>query len=131
MIILKPFDLVVTIKIGLNERASRVSQSGDIGKPLSSNSMQDLSETLHRGKADVSRSIQRLLSSGLIADREPTESDPATHNRKYYSVQRQGLSDFVLHGVRYAFAPTKTGYGRGAPTGRNCPFVTSALNPPH
>lgn len=130
MIIIKPFDLVVAIKIGINERALRASPSRTVGEPLPANSMSDLSATLNRGKADVSRSIQRLLSSGLIAEREPTSNDPAAHNRKYYSVQRQGLSDFILHGVRFAFVPNKIGYGRGIPTGWNCPFVTSAINPP-
>ncbi|HMU65838.1 MAG TPA: helix-turn-helix domain-containing protein, partial [Cellvibrionaceae bacterium] len=94
------------------------------------NSMSDLAEALGRGKADVSRSIARLLSAGLLGERDPGEGDLLAQNRKYYSVQRQGLSDLLIYGVRYVFAPRILGFGRGVATGWNCPWVRSAINPP-
>ncbi|HMW47650.1 MAG TPA: hypothetical protein PKC70_05070, partial [Cellvibrionaceae bacterium] len=119
MEILKPFDLVVALKVGLNERALRSVQTGVIEAPPLTNSMSDLAEALGRGKADVSRSIARLLSAGLLGERDPGEGDLLAQNRKYYSVQRQGLSDLLIYGVRYVFAPRILGFGRGVATGWN------------
>lgn len=129
MNILKPFDLVVALKIGLNERALRLTQLGEYEGLPATNAMSQLAETLGRGKGDVSRSIGRLLGVGLIGERDPGEGDLLAQNRKYYSVQRQGLSDLLVYGVRYIFAPSILGYGRGVATGWNCPLVHSAINP--
>jgi hypothetical protein len=130
MNILKPFDLVVVLKIGLNERALRLSQAGEYeGQPLT-NTMSYLAEALGRGKGDMSRSIKRLLAAGLMGERDPGEGDLWAQNRKYYSVQRQGLSDLLIYGVRYVFAPRILGFGRGVATGWNCPSLHSAINPP-
>ncbi|MEY4589956.1 MAG: hypothetical protein RL497_2032 [Pseudomonadota bacterium] len=130
MNILKPFDLVVALKIGLNERALRLIQTREHeGPPPATNAMSHLAEALGRGKGDVSRSIQRLLGAGLIGERDPGEGDHLAQNRKYYSLQRQGLSDLLIYGVRHVFAPSILGFGRGVPTGWNCPQVRSPMNP--
>jgi len=129
MNILKPFDLVVALKIGLNERALRLAQTGEYDGLPTTNAMSHLAESLGRGKGDVSRSIGRLLGAGLIGERDPSEGDHLAQNRKYYSVQRQGLSDLLLYGVRYVFAPSILGFGRGVATGWNCPLVRAAINP--
>ena len=128
MNILKPLDVVVALKIGLNEHSLRVKEAR--GREATSNSVGDLSEGLFKAKGDVSRAINRLLQSGLIGERQPREKDILAANRKYYSVQRNALSDFLVYGVRYAFVPEKSGYGRGVPTGWNCPLIDSPMNPP-
>jgi len=125
---LKPLDIIVALKLGLNERALRLIRSGEF-KEAPSSSIRDLAENLSRSAADISRSLQRLLHSGLIGERTLTDDDRWSHNRKHYSLQRQGLSDLILYGVRYFFPPTKTGFGRGIPTGWNCPLVHSEMVP--
>lgn len=125
---LRPLDIVVALKLGLNERALRLVRTGEITVAPGS-SVRDLAESLSRSAAELSRALQRLLHAGLISERSPTTDDHWSHNRKHYSVQRQGLSDLILYGVRYVFPPIKTGFGRGIPTGWNCPLVRSAMVP--
>ena len=131
MQVLKPLDLVVALKIGLNERKARESfeQTG-LRVPLGDNSVGNLAASLGKGKGDISRAINRLTSLQLIAERRPKEGDVISVNRKYYSLQRQAMSDFLCFGVRHVFAPAKTGVGRGVPTGWNCPLIKSPMNPP-
>lgn len=128
MEVLKPLDVVVALKLGLNERSLRLVRSGELIRAPSS-TVRDLAGSLSRSPADLSRSLQRLLNAGLIAERTLTDSDQWSHNKKHYSLQRQGLSDLILYGVRYVFPAAKTGFGRGIPTGWNCPLVRSSMVP--
>jgi len=132
MYILKPLDVVVGLKIGLNEQASRkMSRELELsGQPLSTNSVGDLAEVLHKAKGDISRSINRLVALGLVGERKPKEGDVISGNRKYYSLQRKAMGDFLCHGVRHVFAPEKSGLGRGVPTGWSCQLLNSPMNPP-
>ncbi len=125
---LKPLDVVVALKIGLNEQASR--QPIDEPGPHSTNSVGDLAEALSKGKGDISRAINRLLALGLIGERQAKDGDVISGNRKYYSLQRRSMSDFLCHGIRHVFAPEKSGIGRGVATGWNCPLLESPMNPP-
>lgn len=128
---LKPLDVVVGLKIGLNEQAIRVvSDEGGELKPYSTNSVADLSDSLMKAKGDISRSLNRLQPLGLIGERQPKDGDIFSSNRKYYSLQRKAMADFLCHGIRHVFAPEKQGVGRGLPVGWNCPLVDSPMNPP-
>lgn len=96
MNILKPFDLAVALKIGLNERALRLAQTGEYDGLPTTNAMSHLAESLGRGKRDVSRAIGPMLGTGPHGRARPERGDHLAQNRKYYSLQRQGLSDLLL-----------------------------------
>ena len=128
MLALKPFDIAVALKIGLNEQAARAPGPDD-GRPPT-NSVGDLAASLLKAKGDVSRAISRLVHVGLIGERRACGHDILAANRKYYSVHRNALSELLRFGVRYIFAPERAGLGRGVPTGWNCPLIESEMNPP-
>lgn len=129
MHVLKPLDVVVGLKIGLNELASRQRDNGVIGS-LPTNSVGDLASGLYKAKGDISRSINRLIALGLAGERKPKEGDVISVNRKYYSLQRKAMSDFLSYAIRHVFAPERLGVGRGVPTGWSCPLLNSPMNPP-
>ena len=128
MYILKPFDIVVALKIGLNEKALR-QNLGSEGRSTS-NSVSDLANSLYKAKGDVSRAINRLIQLGLVSERQPRDNDVLAVNRKYYSIQRHSLVEFLCFGIRHVFAPENSGYGRGVPSGWSCPLIKSPMNPP-
>jgi len=132
MYVLKPLDVVVGLKIGLNEQSFRQFKGEEeLGfQSQSTNSVGDLAEALHKAKGDISRSINRLVTLGLVGERKPKEGDVISGNRKYYSLQRKAMSDLLCHGIRHVFAPERTGVGRGVPTGWSCKLLTSPMNPP-
>ncbi|MBL4828080.1 MAG: hypothetical protein JKY66_10290 [Spongiibacteraceae bacterium] len=130
MQILKPLDVVVGLLIGINEKHLREAAKDGELKSLRTNSVGDLATSLYKGKGDISRSITRLLSLSLIGERRPKEGDALAVNRKFYSLQRTAMSDFLLYGIRHVFAPERLGVGRGEPTGWSCPHITSEMNPP-
>ena len=130
MLALKPFDITVALKIGLNEKAARLPIPEGEEEKSPANSVGDLADCLFKAKGDVSRAIRRLVRLGLVAERPPGAHDITAANRKYYSVQRNALADLLCFAIRYIFAPERTGYGRGVPTGWNCPLIKSAMNPP-
>lgn len=132
MLALKPFDLAVALKIGLNEKRLRLRSDTPVDGPnLSTNSVGDLALALARGKGDVSRAIVRLISLGLISERRQKDQDAPASNRKYYALQRQSMIELLCFGIRHVFQSEKSGVGRGLPTGWNCPFITSEMNPPN
>ncbi len=122
---LKPLDVVVALKIGLNEQGLRKGNTKQ-----GSSSVGNLAVSLCKSKGDISRAINRLIPLGLIGERKPKDNDVLAVNRKYYSVQRNALSDFLCYGIRHTFAPARTGFGRGIKTGWSCPLIKSAMNPP-
>lgn len=128
---LKPIDIVTCLKLGLSERGFRyIEKNRDYESESFSSSVADLSESLSKGKADISRSINRSVRLGLLAEREPRALDAYASNRKYYSVNRNALSDLLCYGIRWVFGGKVLGVGRGVPTGWNCPSIRSAMNPP-
>lgn len=128
MHILKPFDVVVALKIGANEW--RLREGAASGLPNSSNSVGDLAEALFKGKGELSRSMNRLVSLGLISERSARPEDLAASNRRYYSMNRSAMAEFLISGIRHVFQPEKQGLGRGIPTAWNCPLINSEMNPP-
>lgn len=131
MHILKPLDIVVALKIGLNERRARAKDPLSwVEEAEATNSVGDLASSLYKGKGDISRSISRLVELGLIGERQPKAHDIVSANRKYYSLQRNAMSGLLVSGIRHMFAPAKMGYGRGMPTGWSCPLIKSPMNPP-
>ena len=88
MYTLKPFDVVVGLKIGSNERRLRdvISSSAH---PNGSNSVGDFAETLFKGKGELSRSMSRLILLGLISERSACPEDLVASNRRYYSLQKR------------------------------------------
>ena len=128
MYTLKPFDVVVGLKIGSNERRLRDGISSS-AHPNGSNSG-DLAETLFKGKGELSRSMSRLISLGLISERSARPEDLVASNRRYYSLNRSAMTDFLSSGIRHVFQPEKKGLGRGIPTAWNCPLISSDMNPP-
>jgi hypothetical protein len=131
MHILKPLDVVVGLKIGLNEQSiHEVREKGSSSRPYTTNSVGDLAGSLYKVKGDISRAINRLQALGLVGERQPKEGDVLSGNRKYYSLQRKSMADFLCYGIRHTFGPEKSGVGRGLPTGWNCPLIDSPMNPP-
>lgn len=133
MHILKPLDIVVGLKIGLNEKTARLNKMENMVLPAGmkhSNSIGDLSEILLKAKGDVSRSVGRLIKLGLIAERKAKKGDPQGVNRKFYTLQRGAMSDLLCYGIRHVVVPEKLGMGRGVPSGWNCPHIKSPMNPP-
>ncbi|WP_020409947.1 winged helix-turn-helix domain-containing protein [Hahella ganghwensis] len=130
MYILKPHDIVTALKIGRNEQDARLKKVGDLAHLLRNNTVGELAEDLEKGKGDISRSINRLIQLGLIAERRRKADDPAVSNRKFYSLNRRAMVDLLIGSIRHIFAPEKKGYGRGFPTGWNCPQIKSPMNPP-
>lgn len=128
MIILKPFDVVVALKIGCNEYRLRVEATE--GSSPSENTVQSLADELYKGKSEVSRSITRLLDLGLVAERRPKPSDRVAGNRKLYALNRQMMSNFLIHGIKWVFKPESTGYGRGTPTGWSSGLLNTPMNAP-
>lgn len=64
-----------------------------------------LADELFLPASDVSRALQRCQQSGLLY-----RSDMEKR------VNRQGLVEFVAHGLRYVFPPERGGLERGLPT---------------
>ena len=129
MYALKPFDIVLGLKVGLNERLARQTEQL-YPSPNRENSVSDLAASVYKGRADISRSLSRLQHLGLIGERQPNQEDVTASNRRFYSLNRNAMSDLLIHGVKHIFAPEKLGLGRGMPTGWNCPHVRSEMNPP-
>lgn len=84
---IKPQDIVVLLKIGLDPNWT----------------LPQLSESLGLSVSAIHRSLQRAAASGLY--------DP---NRKI--VKAANLREFLVHAVKYLFPPERTGETRGIPT---------------
>lgn len=127
MHILKPLDIAVALSIGINEKKQRLNITDKI---LASNSVSDLATSLCKAKGDISRAINRLLQLKLVGERKAKQGDDIAVNRRYYSLQRTAMTDFLCSGIRHVFGPAKLGVGRGMATGWHCPHLDSAMNPP-
>jgi hypothetical protein len=69
---------------------------------------------LRMSSAEVHAALKRAAHAGLYsaADRRPV---------------RAALREFLVHGVRYAFAPKRLGVTRGVPTAHAAPALASRL----
>ena len=94
---LNPQDLVVALKLAFHPGLT----------------FRDLADTLGLSASAVHRSVTRAKASGLLlADRKPN---------------RSALSEFVVHGVRYAFPPVRGGMTRGMPTAHAAPPLAELI----
>lgn len=101
---LNPQDLVVALKLALGPRLT----------------FQQLADSLGLSLSAAHRSVTRSSAAGLLlADRQPN---------------RQGLLEFLLHGVRYAFPVERGRQVRGIPTAHAAPplseHIHSGTEPP-
>lgn len=96
---LRPLDLVVLLKLSLNGERSTYLQ---------------MAQELHLYPSEVYTSIKRSRASHLIG--EPKDR-----------LNRSGLLEFLLHGVRYAFPAEKGALTRGVPTAYAAPPLTESI----
>jgi len=87
---LRPLDIVVLLKLSLER-----------GRP----SYLQLAEDLHLYPSEVYTSVKRARASQLFQEGEEGAR-----------LNRSGLLEFLLHGIRYAFPAEKGGLTRGVPT---------------
>lgn len=96
---LKPQDLLVVLRLTLEPEGTTptfITLASDLGMSTS----------------EVHASMKRAASSGLLV----------ANSR---SVNRKNLLEFLLHGVRYAFAAERSGITRGLPTSYAAPPLAS------
>ena len=109
--ILKPQDIVVALKlVALGKGKWTYAQ---------------LAYELGMSQAEVHAGIKRLLAAGLVIKDEIAPVRPV----------RQGLEEFLVHGIKYSFPPVRGGITRGVVTGSFAPpmnkeFVPSEEWPP-
>jgi hypothetical protein len=94
---LRPQDLVVSVKLALAPRASYPSLAQDLGLSLS----------------EVHGAVRRATEAGLVT----SEREAAT----------TALLEFIVHGVRYAFAPRRGRLARGMPTAHGAPPLSRSI----
>src|SRR3954468_12046029 len=104
---LKPQDLIVLLKLALHRDDEASSYAA-------------LAVELGMSASEVHAAVQRAMQAGLLTrDRRPA---------------RAALLEFLVHGVRYAFAPDRGGITRGLPTAHAAPpladDIASAELPP-
>ncbi len=82
-------------------------------------SVRDLSESIKVSIGEISKSTKRLLSASLLVEREGR-----------FLAEINALKEWLCYGVRYAYPAETIGFGRGMPTGWNCPNVRTDIMPP-
>jgi hypothetical protein len=95
---LKPQDIAVALKL--------LTQSAPFG-------YERLASDLHIGVGSAHRSVARLKEARLIS--------------QHPIVNRQGMLEFILHGIKYAFYVTPGAETRGMPTAYAAPPLTSVM----
>lgn len=98
---LKPQDIVILIKLVLES-----------GQPWSYN---QLAYELRMSASEVHKGIGRAEHAGLFS-------------RQLRRPHRRALDEFLLHGVKYAFAPDLGPVTRGIPTAFSAPVVRNELS---
>jgi len=134
MIELKPHDIAVALKVGLNEMyvdtlPDDLYEDHDYLKaawrtaPIT-NSVADLNFVFAMGVSGISRSLNRLKALNLITELR------GEGRRKEYVMNCGAMADLLCHSVRHIFQPEPQGNFRGIPCGWHCPFIESEMNPP-
>lgn len=108
--ILKPQDIVVLLKlVALADRPW---------------TFQSLAVELSISQSEVHAAVRRAVAARLMTAASSGEGRP----------MRASLLEFLLHGVKYAFAPERGGLTRGVPTGYAAPpldkFIAGSNEPP-
>jgi hypothetical protein len=94
---LKPQDLVVALKLA-------------VSGPLT---YDQLASSLDLSKSEAHAAVKRATAAGLLlTDRTPN---------------RPAITEFVIHGARYAFPPVRGGMTRGVPTAHAAPPLSELL----
>lgn len=81
-----------------------------LGRPQST--YPDLARRLHISLSTAHSSVKRLQWAGLV-----------TRLRGFLRVDREGLEEFLVHGVRYAFPAQRERSKRGVPTAYAAPVL--------
>lgn len=97
-------DIAVLLKLALAKGKSPLSK--------------DLSRELFLSPSEITKSLKRSRDAGLIYL-------SATEKR----VNRTGLLELLLHGMRYVFPPNKGGLVRGVPTGVSVEPLSASFPP--
>lgn len=105
---LKPQDVLICLKLALHDR-----------QPWS---YQSLATTLFLSPSEAHAGVKRAEAARLVDSRRRV-------------VHRNALTEFLIHGVRYAYPPERGGLTRGIPTGYAAPplleqFSTVQGDPP-
>ncbi|MGH1471516.1 MAG: hypothetical protein ACRBCS_10000 [Cellvibrionaceae bacterium] len=82
-------------------------------------SMRDLQDSIGISASEVSKGAKRLQAARLLV----------RHDKGLFAEQN-ALLEWLSYGIRYAYSPKKSGYGRGMPTAWNCHLVKSDILPP-
>ena len=98
---LKPQDLLVLLKLLAHGPAPWTYAS--------------LAASLRMSSSEVHAALKRAAHAGL-------------YNAQERRPVRAALEEFVVHGVRYAFAPKRTGVVRGLPTAYAAPVLASRIS---
>ena len=105
---LKALDLVVSVKVAV---------LGDPGWTIAT-----LARALGMDDAQIFRSLRQATSAGFLASNRAGV-------RVNYRAHHAALREFITHGVRYAFPPTRGGFTRGLPTAYAAPVMAAHVTP--
>ena len=105
---LKALDLVVSVKVAV------------IGEP--GWTIARLARLLETNDAQVYRSLSKSTMAGLLISNR-------TGARVSYRAHHAALIEFISHGARYSFPPTRGGFTRGLPTAHAAPVMSSHVTP--
>ena len=102
--VLKPQDLLVVLKLWVSEGQSLTYPA--------------LADALKMSISEVHGAVKRADAAGLLIEAKASARPNAGP-----------LLEFLVHGVRYAFAPDRGGRTRGLPTGYAAPPLAEAFPP--
>lgn len=109
---MKSQDIVILLKLLSIEQERHSGSNFDHLNRFDPYAMRNLEASLGISKSEISASLKRSVASGL-----------ATKIGEQTKVNRRNLSEFILHGLKYAF-PVKPGApDRGVPTGFAAPML--------
>jgi len=105
--ILKPQDVVILLKL--------------VAWGPQAWTYQRLAVELSLSQSEAHAGVRRAVAARLMSDNATSEGRPIL----------QALEEFVLHGVRYAYAPKLGGMTRGMPTGYAAPPLNKVIVQPN
>jgi hypothetical protein len=100
---LKPQDLLVLLRVAI--------------RPVSPYTYASLAHEIGISASEIHASLKRAETARLIA----------RESRGRVAIVRTALTEFVVHGARYAFPPVVGGSTRGMPTAHASPVLRRAL----
>ncbi len=102
--ILKPQDIVIALKLVIQDQPWTYST---------------LSADLVMSASEINKGVKRLLCAELLRPPYPEERQPQPH--------RAAISEFLGHGLRYAFPQVSGGMVRGLPTSYAAPPLDEVI----